>query len=329
MRISHPSRRRVVGLAAAAAFAGVAPALRAQGFPNKPVRIIVAYAPGGANDIAARLIGQLLGERLKQPFVVENRPGASGSTGTGLVAKSPADGYTLLLGAGGTMTMNPGLFDKLPYDPVKDFAPIGLAARSPLVVLVPPALPVKNISELVAYAKSKPEGITYASPGAGTPLHLAGELFTRRAGVKTLHVPYKGSIPALTDLMAGRVDLMFDVQGSSLQFVRGGKLRALGVTSLERSRHLPDVATLHEQGLKDFDVTSWFGLFAPAGTPREVVALLESELAKAVATPEARERLAPLGMDPAPANGAQLGALVAAEGARWGELIRQAGIKPE
>jgi tripartite-type tricarboxylate transporter receptor subunit TctC len=250
-------------------------------------------------------------------------------TGTSFVAKADPDGYTLLLGAGGTMTINPGLFDKIPYDPLKDFAPIGLVARSPLILVVPPTLPVKNVAELIAYAKSRPQGISFASPGAGTPLHLAGELFSREARIKTLHVPYKGSAPALTDLMAGRVDMMFDVLGSSMAFIRSGKLRALARSTAQRSSQLPDVPTVAEQAqeLRDFDVSSWFGFFAPAGTPADVVAKLNAELTKSAGSAEAREKLAPMGMEPASSTPEELRGMVQREQARWKQLIRAANIK--
>jgi len=323
------NRRSVCLLGAGAAASLATGGAFAQGYPAKPVKVIVTYTPGGANDVTARVYGQLLGERLKQAFVVENRPGASGIPGTTSVARSDADGYTLLLGAGGTMTINPGLFSTLSYDPLRDFVPIGLAARSPLVLVVPPSLPVRSVADLIAYAKNKPDGITFASPGAGTPLHLAAELFTRQAGIKALHVPYKGSAPALNDLMGGRVDMMCDVLGTSIELVRAGKLRALAVTSQQRSNQLPQVPTLAEQGLKDFDVTSWFGLFAPANTPREIVATLNAELAKAAQTPEARDKLAPLGMEPASSTSEQLRTLVQSEQAKWREVIRLANVKAE
>jgi tripartite-type tricarboxylate transporter receptor subunit TctC len=321
------TRRAILAGAGAALGTGLA---RAQGsYPGKPVKVIVAYTPGGANDVTARVASLLLGERLKQPFVVENRAGASGITGTNFVAKADADGYTLLLGAGGTMTINPGLFSNLPYDPLRDFVPIGMVARSPLVLVVPPTLPVHSVAELIAYAKARPAGITFASPGAGTPLHLAGELFTRQAGIKALHVAYKGSAPALADLVAGRVDMMFDVLGSSIELVRGGRLRALAVSSLQRSNQLPQVGTVSDQGLPGFDVTSWFGFFAPASTPREIVALLNAELAKVAATPEARDKLAPLGMEPVSSSSEQLRTLVQQEQAKWRDVIRQANVKAE
>ena len=323
-----PLTRRTI-LAGAAASLGSGLAFAQGSYPSKPVKVIVAYTPGGANDVTARVASQLLSERLKQPFVVENRPGASGITGTSFVAKADPDGYTLLLGAGGVMTINPGLFSNLPYDPLRDFVPIGLIARSPLVLVVPPTLPVHSVAELIAYAKAKPDGITFASPGAGTPLHLAGELFARQAGIKALHVAYKGSAPALADLMGGRVDMMFDVLGSSMALVRGGKLRALAVSSLQRSPHLPQVPSVNEQALPGFDVTSWFGFFAPANTPREIVARLNGELVKVATTPEARDKLAPLGMEPVSSSSEQLRTMVQQEQAKWRDVIRQANVRIE
>ena len=328
-RSTHLTRRTALAAGIGAAFAASTASFAQAGYPTRPVKVIVTYTAGGANDVTARVYSQLLGERLKQAFVVENRPGASGITGTASVAKADADGYTLLLGAGGTMTINPGLFPNLAYDPLRDFVPIGLAARSPLVLVVPPALPVRTVAELIAYAKARPDGISFASPGAGTPLHLAGELFTRQAGLKALHVPYKGSTPALTDLMGGRVDIMFDVMGSSIELVRAGKLRALAVTSLQRSNQLPQVPSLNEQALPGFDVTSWFGFFAPANTPREVVTLLNAELARVAATSDARDKLAPLGMEPVSSTSDQLRTLVQSEQVRWRDLIRVANVKAE
>jgi len=323
------NRRSVCLLGAGAAASLATGGAFAQGYPAKPVKVIVTYTPGGANDVTARVYGQLLGERLKQAFVVENRPGASGIPGTTSVARSDADGYTLLLGAGGTMTINPGLFSTLSYDPLRDFVPIGLAARSPLVLVVPPSLPVRSVADLIAYAKNKPDGITFASPGAGTPLHLAAELFTRQAGIKALHVPYKGSAPARTSSMeVPRTSHIMSTRPPIRSF-SAGKLRALAVTSQQRSNQLPQVPTLAEQGLKDFDVTSWFGLFAPANTPREIVATLNAELAKAAQTPEARDKLAPLGMEPASSTSEQLRTLVQSEQAKWREVIRLANVKAD
>jgi tripartite-type tricarboxylate transporter receptor subunit TctC len=320
------TRRTLCKLAGGSLAAAALPAI-GQSYPSRPLKIIVAYAPGGANDITARVYAQALGERLKQPVVVENRPGAAGIPGTAAAAKAEPDGYTLMLGAGGTMTINPGLYPNLPYDPLKDFAPIGLGSRSPLVMIVPATLHVNSVAELVSYARSRPDGITFASPGAGTPLHLATELFTRQAQIKALHIPYKGSAPAVADVMAGRVDLMCDALNSSLPLIRAGKLRALAVTTAQRSSQLPDVPTLQESGVKDFDVSSWFGLFAPAGTPREIVALLSSELQKAAAAPETRQKLSDIGLETVTSTPDELREMVQREQARWKEVIRVAQVK--
>ncbi len=257
------------------------------------------------------------------------KPSPSGITGTTFAAKADPDGYTLMLGAGGTMTINPGLYPNLSYDPLKDFAPIGLASRSPLLMVVPASLPVKSVAELIAYSRLRSEGITFASPGAGTPLHLAGELFSRQAQIKTLHVPYKGSSPAITDLIAGRVDLMFDALNSSLPFVRAGKLRALAVTTAQRSDQLPDIPTLQEAGLKDFDVSSWFGFFAPANTPPDIVAFLAAELQKVAAMPATRERVGQNGLEAVSSTPQDLRAMIQREQVRWKEVIRLAGVKVE
>ena len=324
------NRRKAASLLSGVLLTSTSSLVKAQAsYPSKPVKLVVTYATGGANDLTARIYAVLLGDKFKQSFIVENRPGASGVAGTVGVARGEFDGYTLLLGAGGTMTINPVLLPNLPYDPLRDFTPIGLAAQAPLVVLVPPSLPVNSIQDLIRYAKSRKEGISYASPGAGTPLHLAAEMFMHQAGLTSLHVPYKGSAPALTDLMAGRVDLMFDVQGSSLQFVKAGKLRALAVTSLQRSTYLPDVPTLNESGLKDFDVTSWFALFAPIQTPSDVVTQLSQSLQAVAQTTEASAKLAPLGMSPANSTPQALRELVQKEQAKWREIIKRANIKVE
>lgn len=297
-------------------------------YPNKEVRVIVTYAPGGANDTTARLYAQELSQAFGQPFVVENRAGGSGIPGTQTAARADADGYTLLLGAGGTMTINPGMYKDLPYDPIRDFTPVGLLATAPLVLVVPPSLPVHTVPELLEYAKKQPDGITFASPGAGTPLHLAGELFTRSADLNVVHVPYKGSSPALNDLIAGRTDMMFDVLTSSIAFIKDERLRAIAVSSKKRSPQLPDLPTVAEQGMPDFDVSSWFAYFAPTGTPQPIIEKLNKEINRIAASDAMRERLASMGMEPGGGTPAELGANVAAEKARWADVIEKAGVVP-
>jgi len=298
-------------------------------YPNKPVKVLVTYATGGANDTAARLYADWLSQDLKGSFVVENKPGASGITGTTYAAKANPDGYTLLLGAGGTMTINPGLFNDLGYSPLDDFMPIGIVARSPLVLVINPSLPLRTVDELIAYAKSKPNGLTFASPGPGTPLHLAGELFTKQTGIQATHIPYRGSAPALTDLVAGRVDMMFDVLSSSIKFIQADRLRAIGVTSKQRDTFLPDTPTIDEQGVKDFDVTSWFGFFAPANSPPDIIYTLTESLARAANNDAIKSRLATMAMSPVIADPAALKQLVHTEQARWRDVIDAANIKVE
>src|SRR5690349_12578544 len=241
-------------------------------YPTKPIRLIVPFPPAGTTDILARAVAQKLSETWGQQVVVDNHPGAGGNIGSDIVAKASPDGYTLLMGTVGTHAINPSLYAKMPYDHVKDFAPVILVAGVPNVLVVNPALPVKSVQELIVYGKANPGKLNFASSGNGTSIHLSGELFKTMTGIQMTHVPYKGSSPALTDLIAGQVQLMFDNLPSSLQFIKAGKLRALAVTSLERSSALPDVPTLAESGLPGFEVSSWFGVLAPAGTPNDIIA---------------------------------------------------------
>lgn len=321
-------RRRVLRLLLSATGAALVPAVLAQPatYPQRPVKIVVAYAAGGANDLVARMLAQKLGAELGQNFFVENKPSAGGIVGTELVARAQPDGHTLLLGAGGALTINPSIYAKLPYNPQADFAPVTRFATSNLVVVVNPTLPVRNFGELVAHAARQPQGLNFASPGAGTPLHLAAEVAKRQAGIRMTHVPYKGSTPALTDLMSGQVDLMFDVVGTSLPHVRAGKLRALAVTGSRRDETLPEVPTLEEQGLKGFDVTVWYGLFAPAGTPAAVVQRLESAVARIAAMPDVREKLAAMGLAAAADGSAALARQVQEEIPRWQAVVKEAGV---
>jgi tripartite-type tricarboxylate transporter receptor subunit TctC len=300
----------------------------AQDYPSRPVKIVVSYAPGGSNDVVARVIAPELQKELGQSFVVENRAGASGTIGADTVAKSPADGYTLFMGAG-AHALAPSLFKKLPYDITKDFAPISLAATSTYVLVLNPSVPATTVPELTALLKSKPGQLNYASAGKGTPLHLAAELFKSKTGTDIVHVPYGGDTPALNDLLAGTVQLAFMSVASTAPQIRAGKLRALAVTSASRSDALPDLPTLGELGIAGYDVGTWWGLLAPAGTPDAVVAKLNAAMRKAVALPQTKERFAPLGLDPRSDSPAEFAAFIKEEVARYAAIAKIAGIEPE
>jgi tripartite-type tricarboxylate transporter receptor subunit TctC len=319
--------RRAVGALALAVACGA----HAQApYPNHPVRIVVPFPAGGTTDILARATAQKLTEGLGQPFVVENRPGAAGNIGAELVAKSPPDGYTMLMGTVGTHAINPSLYDKMPYDHVKDFVPVVLVAGVPNVLVVHPSVPVKSVQELIAYAKANPGKLNFASSGAGTSIHLSGELFKTMTGVSMQHVPYKGSSPALADLTGGQVQLMFDNLPSALPLIKAGKLRALAVTSLTRSTVLPDLPTVSESGLAGFDSSSWFGLLAPAGTPKDVVARVNGEVAKWLATPDAKEKLAAQGAIVASGLAPEdFTRHIASETAKWQKVVKESGAKVE
>ncbi len=298
-----------------------------QGFPNRPVRVVVPFPAGGTTDLIARAVSQKLTESTGQPFVVDNRPGAGGNIGSELVAKSPPDGYTLLMGTVGTHAINPGLYPKMPYDHVRDFTPVILVAGVPNVLVVNPSLPVNSVQELIAYAKANPGKLNFASSGNGTSIHLSGELFKTMAGVQMTHVPYKGSAPALQDLVGGQVQLMFDNLPSSLALIKGGKLKPLAVTSLSRAAALPDVPTLAESGLPGFEASSWFGLLAPAGTPPAVVTKLNTEVAKWLASPEAKEKLLAQGAIAAGGTPEDFAKHIAAETAKWQKVVKESGAK--
>jgi tripartite-type tricarboxylate transporter receptor subunit TctC len=300
-------------------------AISQDAYPSRPLKIVVAYAPGGANDVVARIVGQKLSDALGQPVVIENKPGAGGIPGTLSVVRAEPDGYTLLLGAGGAITINPSLYPDLPYKPQTELVPISQVATSSLVAVVNPTLPVHDLKELIAYAAKRPEGITFASPGAGTPLHLAGEMVKSLTGMQMTHVPYKGSGPALTDLLGGRVDVMFDVMATSLPLIKSGKLRAIGVSGSARDKLLPDIPTMDEQGLKGFDVTVWYGLFAPAKTSADVVKQLESAVLKLSAASDVQERLAALALTPAAEGSAALARKISEETSHWQKVVKQSG----
>ena len=298
----------------------------AQPFPNHPIRLIVPFPPGGPTDIVARPLAQMLSEALAQPVIVDNRGGAGGSIGADAVAKAPPDGYTLLMGTVGTHAINPTLFRKLPYDAAKDFTPLGLIAMAPVAVVVPAGSPYGSVAELVAAAKAKPGSIIFGSAGNGTPGHLTGQMFAKAAGVELRHVPYKGSAPGVTDLLGGQIPLMFDPVQSILQHVRSGKLRALAVSSRERSSVLPQVPTLNEAGLKGFEATAWWALYAPAGLPLAVAAKLGAEARRIVSSDAFREKMIEVGVQPAAGAMVPFDDFQATEQAKWGRAVRDAGV---
>jgi tripartite-type tricarboxylate transporter receptor subunit TctC len=300
----------------------------AQSYPAKPIRLVVPYPAGGPLDIMARAIGQKLTEAWHQPVVVDNRAGAGGNIGADLVAKSAPDGYTLLMGAVATQAINPALYSKIPYDAARDFAAVALVAQVPNILVVNPAVPVKSVRELIELARAKPGTLNFASGSTGSTGHLAGELFKTMAGVDMVHIPYKGAAPATTDLLAGQVQLMFDNLANALPNVKAGKLRALAVTTLARSPAVPDLPTIAESGLPGFDLTTWFGLLVPAGTPPEIVAKLNAEVVRALNSNDMRERLQRMGAEP-PANNTpeHFAAFIRSEAAKYAKVVKSSGAK--
>ena len=309
-----------IGIAAVCVAAGAV----AQGYPAKPVKVIVPYPPGGSTDIVARVVAQKLSEQTGQQFLVDNRGGAGGNIGAEAVARSPADGYTLLV-ATTAHAINRTLFKSMGYDLMKDFVPISQLTAGPLVIVANPALPAKSVKELIALAKAKPGELTYASSGNGQSTHLAVELFDTMAGIKMTHVPYKGSAPAITDVMGGQVSVFFDTMLSAMPHVRSGKLKALAVTSAARSPAAPDIPTVAESGLPGYEAIAWNGLVAPAGTPREVVARLNAEVKKVLELPEIRERFAAQGFAAAWSSPEKYAAFLDAEVEKWGKVVKVSG----
>jgi len=301
-----------------------------QSWPAKPVRIVVPYPPGGPVDVSARLLAPKLQESLGQPFLVENKPGAGGNIGADFVAKSAPDGYTLGMGAIATHAINPALMANVPYDPIRDFRHLALVVQVPNVLVVNPELPARSVKELIALAKAQPGKLDFASGSTGSTGHLAGELFKQMTGTYMVHIPYKGAPPAVADLLAGRVHLMFDNLASALPNVRAGKLRALAVTTLRRSSALPDLPTLDESGLKGFDMTTWWGLMGPAKLPPDVVQRLSVEILKAMDSADVRERLRAMGMEGSPVRTPeQFTAFVEAEAKLYARLVKVSGAKPD
>ena len=299
-----------------------------QSWPAMPVRFIVPFPPGGGNDILARIVGQSVSQTLGQPIVVENRPGAGVNIGADFVAKSRPDGYTFLIVPFSILNFNPYLFAKLSFDPIKDFEPVGLLGKSTVVIAVNSEVPASSMKELIALAKSKPNALSYASSGVGTPHHLAGELFKITAGVSILHVPYKGGAPAAFDLISNRVQVMFAPLDNIEPHLATGKVRILAVAGEKRLPSLPDVPTAAEAGLPNFRVEPWYGLVAPAGTPKEIIAKLNGEIGKALAQSDVIKKIEKQGMEPATATPQEFATLIRTGLVFWGKVIKDAGIKP-
>jgi len=308
---------------AAVAAPGLSPA---QDFPSRPIRLIVPFPPGGPTDIVARPMAQMLGDALKQTVIIDNRGGAGGTIGADAVAKSAADGYTLLMGTVGTSAINGSLYSKLPHDPVGDFTPIALVASAPVAVVVHPDIPLKSVRDLIEKARAEPASLLFGSAGSGTPGHLTGEMFATAAGVKLQHVPYKGSAPAVTDLLGKQIPMMFDPLQSVIQHIKAGKLRVLAVSGSRRSPVLPDVPTLAESGVENFESTAWWGVFGPAGLPPAVSERLKNEVERIAASEVFKEKLGDLGVVPMTGTGS-LAEFQKREIEKWGDAVRKSGAK--
>ena len=316
----------VIILAVLGALALASAASAQSRFPERPLRFIVPFPPGGGNDILARGIAPKLAEFLGQPVVIDNRPGAGGNIGTDIAAKSPPDGYTIVI-ASNQVTINPWLFSKLPFDIEHDLTPVALAATVPMVLVVNPSVPAKTLREFIALAKAHPGGLNHSTPGDGTPQHIAFEVFNHAAGIQVTHVPYKGTSPAITDLLAGQVQAAIGTMASVEQHVRAGKLRPLGVTTEKRSQTMPDVPTIAEAGLPGYEVPLWYSILAPAGTPREIVNRISTDIARVLELPEVRERLMAQGFEVSYLNVDQMTELMKRDLARWQKTIPEIGLK--
>jgi tripartite-type tricarboxylate transporter receptor subunit TctC len=316
-------------VAMSAALVLAVPDMASAAYPEKTIRIIVPYPPGGNIDITARTVAPGLSEVLGQQVVIDNRGGAGGTIGSELAARSAPDGYTLLLGSTGTLASSPALYPKLGFDPIKDFAPTSLVSIVPLVMVIHPAIPAKNVKDFVALAKARPGRITMASAGSGTSNHLTGELFQSVAGIKLIHVPYKGSGPALIDLMGGQVDVLFDQLSSAIGYIKGGKLRALAVTTLKRATALPEVPTVDESGLKGFDASTSTGILLPVATPRDIVTKVHASLIKVLRLPATRESFARIGADTLESSPEEFTRFLREEIAKWSKVVHDAGVKLE
>jgi len=303
--------------------------VHAQNYPLRPLRMIVPTAPGGGTDFTGRLVAAKLSESLGQQVVVENRGGGGGSVGADNAAKSTPDGYTLLLGSIATHAVNPALYKKLPYDHLKDFAPVSLIGTVPNAMVVHPSVPVKSMQEFISYAKANPGKINYGSSGVGSPPHLSMELLRSMTSINLVHVPYKGAGPALADLLGGQVQAMCTSLAGLINFIKSGRVRALGVTTAKRNPQLPEVPTIVESGVPGYEVTIWYAVFAPVATPKAIVQKLNAEMVKALNAPEMKERMALQGMDPAPSTPAELAAFVKAETVKWAKAAKDSGATAE
>ena len=301
----------------------------AQNYPAKPIRFVVPFAPGGGADLVARTVGMKLTEAFGPAVIVDNRTGAAGSIGADVVAKSPPDGYTLLLGSNGPLAINPSLYQKLPYDAARDFAPVSIATIMPFLLVVHPTLPVQNVKELVALARSRPDQLNYASPGTGSTTHLANDLLKSMTGMKVAHIPYKGVAPAAVDLISGQVQMMSGDLSSLLPHVKSNRMRALAVTGAKRSHLLPAVPTIAESGVPGYEASGWFGVLVPAATPPAIVERLNAGIVKGLAAPDARERLVAFGGEAGGSTPEQFAAHIRGEAAKWGKLIKSLGLKAD
>lgn len=303
-------------------------AAAADAYPSKPIKWVVPFTPGGAMDTMARTLGEKMSQSMKQPIVIENRPGAGGVVGSTAVARSEPDGYTMMIVSIGH-AVNPSLYPKLSYDPIKDFEPVSLVGIVPNVLVVNPTVKANNVSELVALAKQQPGKMTFASAGSGTTIHLAGELFASMANVDILHVPYKGSAPAVTDLMGHQVDMMFDSVSSAKPYIDSGRLKPLAVTTVKRSSALPNVPTVAEAGIKGYELSGWYAVFVPAKTPQPIVKRINEELVKALKQPDVQARFVQIGAEPVGSSPAELDKYLKSESAKWSEIVRARNIKAD
>lgn len=320
------TRRTALAALGITAFLPLSAAAQAT-FPSKPINIIVPFSAGGTTDILARIVGMYLGEELGQTVIIDNRPGAGGNIGGLAASRAAADGYTLFLGTVGTHAINAALYSKMPFDPIKDFAPLTRVATVPNLLVANPAQPFKDVKELIAYAKADPGKVNFGSSGSGSSVHLSGELFKSMAHVDMVHVPYKGSAPAVSDLLGNQISIMFDNMPSAIQHVRSGKLRPLAVTTSKRSRELPDVPTIAEAGIPGYEATSWFGMWAPAKTPVEVQQKLHTALAKVLKNPAVIKKIEDQGGEVVLDTQAQFDAYIKTEAAKWGKVVKESGAQ--